>query len=184
MARIPYPDLDQLHPKVREAFDALPARLNIFRMLAHAERNFEPFTRFGGTILGRQLLDAKLRELAILYVAHVSRARYEWDQHVPIAERTGVSPEQIAALGEGRIDADCFDELESVVLRFAHEVVFDVRASDQTLAALGKLLSHQETVELVLAVGFYMLVARLLETTGVDLEEPAGGAIVDRLRES
>jgi AhpD family alkylhydroperoxidase len=183
MARIPYPNLDELHPSVREAFEALPAKLNIFRMLAHAERNFSAFTRFGGTILGRQQLDAKLRELAILHVAQLSGARYEWDQHVPIAERTGVRPEQIAALEAGNASADCFDASEALVLRFTGEVLRDVRASDETFAALAKQLPHREVVELVLAVGFYMLVARLLETTGVDLEAPAGDAIVDQLRQ-
>ena len=184
MARIPYPDLEELHASVREAFDELPARLNIFRMLAHAERNFSAFVRFGGTILGRQMLDAKLRELAILYVAHVSQASYEWDQHVPIAQRAGVTGAQILALAKGKIDGPDFDELEQLVLRFTREVIYDVRASDETLSALGKRLSHRETVELVLAVGFYMLVARLLETTGVDLEEPGGSAIVEQLEES
>ncbi len=183
MARIPYPDLADLHPRVREAFETLPAHLNIFRMLAHAERNFEPFLRLGGTILARQKLDAKLREQAILRVAALSNARYEWVQHVPIAERAGVNADQIKALEEGRIEGRCFDATETLVLQFVTEVVENVRASDATLAAVGQRLSHREIVELVLAVGFYMLVARLLETTGVDLEEAAGAQIVEGIEQ-
>ncbi len=181
MARIPYPDLETLHPKVRDAFEALPAKLNIFRMLAHAERNFEPFTRLGGTILGRQQLAAKLRELAILHVASLSNARYEWDQHVPIAEDAGASGEQIEALAAGRSDAPCFTPDEALLLRFTAEVVRDVRATDDTLEAMSQRYSSREIVELVLAIGFYMMVARLLETTGVDLEDPRGRKIVRQL---
>ena len=57
MARIPYADVSKLHPRVREAFEALPAQLNIFKLMAVAERNFVPLIQLGGTILGRQQLD-------------------------------------------------------------------------------------------------------------------------------
>jgi hypothetical protein len=43
-------------------------------------------------------------------------------------------------------------------------------------------LSPREIVELILAIGFYMTVARLLETTSVDLDPPAGTRVVDSLR--
>jgi alkylhydroperoxidase family enzyme len=173
VARIPYADVEKLHPQVRETFEALPSKLNIFRMLAHAERNFSGFLRLGGTILARQELDAKLRELAILAVASESGARYEWVQHVTIGLRAGVTEEQIEALEQKRFEADCFDELEQLVVRFTLEVVHDVRASDATFDALAARLSHREVVELVLTIGFYMLVARFLETFDVDLEPPA-----------
>ena len=181
MARIPYPDMAQAHANVREAYERLPAKLNIFRMLAHAERNYAGFMQLGGTILGRQKLDARLRELAILHIAQISRARYEWDQHVPIALGTGVTQEQIDALEAGRSDAPCFDKIDGLVLEFTGEVLRDVRASDATLARMGEHFSNQEIVELVLAIGFYMLVARLLETTGVDLEPAAGAEVVKNL---
>ncbi len=170
MARIPYPDMAQAHPKVREAYEALPAKLNIFRMLAHAERNYAGFMQLGGTILGRQKLDARLRELAILRIAQVSRARYEWDQHVPIALAAGVTQEQIDALEAGRSEAASFDKTDGLLLDFTGEVMRDVRASDASLARMTEQFSSQEVVELVLVIGFYMMVARLLETTGVDLE--------------
>jgi alkylhydroperoxidase family enzyme len=173
MARLPYADLDAVHERVRAAYDAIPNKLNLYRMLAHAERNFSPFTRLGGTILERQKLAPRLRELAILFVARESGATYEWAQHVPIARRTGVSEAQIEALARGEPETADFAEVERCVLRFAAEVVHDVRASDEALAALRAHLGTREVVELVLAVGYYMMVARVLETTGVDLEAHA-----------
>jgi hypothetical protein len=38
-------------------------------------------------------------------------------------------------------------------------------------------------VELVLAIGFYMTMARLMETTRIDLDEPAGTAVLERAQE-
>jgi len=37
-------------------------------------------------------------------------------------------------------------------------------------------------VELVVTVGYYMLIGRLLETTAVDLDPPAGTQVVDAIR--
>ena len=131
--------------------------------------------------LSKQQLDARLRELAILRIARLSAAEYEWVQHVPIAEIAGVTAAQIEALERGEIEAACFDPVERAVLRFTSEVVRDVRASDATFAELGRWLGHREVVELVLAIGYYMLIARLLETTGVDLEPAAGKRLIDAI---
>jgi alkylhydroperoxidase family enzyme len=182
MARLPYVDPTTAPAAVRDLLGRLPVQLNVFRMMAHAENDFRPLVGLGTAILGRQKLDAKLRELTILRVATLSRAPYEWVQHVPIAEATGASKAQIAALEQGDIAADCFDALERAVLRFATEVARDVRASDATFAELARRLSPQEIVELILTVGYYMMIARLLETTAVDLDPPAGTRVVDALR--
>ena len=182
MARLPYVDPASAPEHVHEVLDRLPVNLNVFRMMAHAENDFRPLVGLGTAILGRQKLSAKLRELAILRVAALSPARYEWVQHVPIAQATGAADAQIAALERGDIAADAFDPLECAVLRFTTEVVRDVRASDATFAELARRLSAQEIVELILTVGYYMMIARLLESTAVDLDPPAGTRVVDALR--
>ena len=101
---------------------------------------------------------------------------------MPIAESVGATAAQIAALEAGDITASCFDAREQLVLQFTDELVNDVRVSDPTFAAATREFSSREVVELILAVGYYMMIARLLETTGVDLEAPAGGAILESLR--
>src|SRR5436309_9317357 len=136
MARLPYVEPATAPEHVRELLEQLPVKLNVFRMMAHAESDFRPLVGLGTAILGRQKLSAKLRELAILRVAALSPARYESVQHLPIAQATGATPAQVAALERGDIAADVFDPLEQVVLRFTTEVVRDVRASEATFAEL------------------------------------------------
>ena len=182
MARLPYVDPASAPEPVRELLDRLPVKLNVFRMMAHAETDFRPLVGLGSAILGRQKLSAKLRELAILRVATLSPARYEWVQHVPIAKACGATDAQVAALERGDVAADSFDPVERAVLRFTTEVLRDVRASDASFAELARHLSAQEVVELIVTVGYYMLIARLLETTAVDLDPPAGTKVVDALR--
>src|SRR2546425_4982922 len=114
MARLPYVDPAPAPEPVRELLERLPVKLNVFRMMAHAESDFRPLVGLSTAILGRQKLSAKLRELAILRVAALSPARYEWVQHVPIAQAMGATPPQVAALERGDIAADVFDSLERV----------------------------------------------------------------------
>ena len=96
MARIPYPNLEDLPEKVRAAAEKLPP-LNIMKMFLNAPTNALPLLSFGQSILTKQELGAHLRELAILRVAHLTGANYEWTQHVPIAKETGVTDAQVEA---------------------------------------------------------------------------------------
>jgi alkylhydroperoxidase family enzyme len=182
MARLPYLDPATAPESVREVLARLPVSLNVFRMMAHAETSFRPLLALGTSILAQQQLSPKLRELAILRVARLSPAEYEWVQHVPIALATGATQAQIDALSRGEIEDASFDAVERLVLRFTTEVLRDVRASDSTFAALAGRLSPREIVELILTVGYYMMLARLLESTAVDLDPPAGTRVVDSLR--
>jgi len=182
MARLPYVDPATAPEHVRETLFKLPVSLNIFRMMAHAEQDFRPLIQLGTAILGRQKLSPKLRELVILRVGRLSNAQYEWVQHVPIALATGATRAQIDALEKDDIAAACFDPLERTALRFATEVVRDVRASETTFNELQRLVTPQEIVELIVTVGYYMLIARLLETTAVDIDPPAGTKMIDATR--
>jgi alkylhydroperoxidase family enzyme len=182
MARIPYVEPETAPERTREVLERLPAKLNIFKMMAHAETNFRPLIMLGTSILTEQQLPAKLRELAILRVARLSHAEYEWVQHVPIAKMTGASDEQVAALEHDDATAACFDPVDRIVLRATDEIVRDCGPSDPTFAELQTHLSHREIVELVLAVGFYMTMARLMVTTRIDVDDAKGDKILAAIR--
>jgi alkylhydroperoxidase family enzyme len=182
MSLVPYPDIASLPEEVRTAIAQAPVQLNIFKMMANAETCFIPFTLLGGTILSRQKLDAKLRELVILLVAKIEGGEYEWIQHVPIAISVGATQAQVDALERNAIDAPCFSEIERATLRFSEEVVNRVKASEDTVKALMKFLSAREIVELIMTIGFYMTAARITETTRTDLDAAAGTKVIDALR--
>ena len=180
MARIPYPNVADLPEKVRVAAEKLPP-LNIMKMFLNAPTNAIPLLVFGQSILTKQELDDHLRELAILRVAHLTGANYEWTQHVPLAKETGVTDAQVEALPQGA-DSDAFNEVEKNVIRFTDEVTQDVKASAETFAALEKDLGPRQMVELTLAIGFYGMVARVMESFEVELEPTAGTYSIDQLR--
>jgi len=176
VARLPYVDPAAAPPEVREVLEQIPP-LNIFRMMANADTAFRPWIRWGGTLLRDLQLDPLLRELAILRVARLTpHAEYEWVQHVPIARYVGADEDQVAALERDDPEAACFTDAQRVVLAFTTEVVRAARASQSTFEALARLLSPREVVELLMVIGQYMMVARVMATTEMELDEPVGPA--------
>jgi alkylhydroperoxidase family enzyme len=178
MARIPYPDIASASPEVKDMLARLPAPANIFNMMAHAETCLKPVMKLGGTLLGKLRLDPKLRELCLLHAVKLEGGEYEWMQHVPIAKDLGATDDQIAALARGDDAAGCFSPLETAALRFTREVVVDARASEAGLANLRAHLSDREVVELILMAGFYIMLARLTESLGVENDPPMGSALI------
>ena len=157
MARLPYAELPESNYP--------PA--NIFRLVANAETLYRPWARYGLALLRDTAVDPVVREQAILRVAALTPgAEYEWMQHEPIGRAVGMTNEQVEACRAG--------DPGDVVLRFTEEVVRDATPSDETFAAMTERFSAQEIVELVLVIGQYMGLARLMATAQIDLDEPIG----------
>lgn len=173
MARIPYFDIDQAQGRAKKAYEKLP-RLNIFRMMGHSGELVDGFNKLGSQLLYFTKIDPILREIAIIRVGVLCKAKYEVWQHERIGRQIGMTEAQIAAIHEGP-EAAAFSEVEKEVMRFTDDVVQNVRASDATFNPLAARFTHQEMQELTLCIGFYMMVSRFLETFDVDLEsEPTG----------
>jgi len=164
---IPLPTDDELEPEHREMLANLP-RLNVFRMVAGAPRAVRPFMELGGAVLSTAL-DARRREIAVLRVAHATRAPYEWAQHKQLAENVGVTNEEIDAIDREE-PVSSLDEECNLICRVADEVTRDVRLSDEALEQIIDRYGPREATELILLVSYYNMVSRLLESTRVQIE--------------
>ncbi|HLW69641.1 MAG TPA: carboxymuconolactone decarboxylase family protein [Candidatus Binataceae bacterium] len=174
MALLPFVDESHASAKTREILGNTPRKLNVARMIANAaDAVFQNFSRLGNSLMTRGKLNGKLRELAILRNARVCNSLYEYTQHVPIAKSVGVSDEQLRGVDDWEA-AQCFSDVERLVLRFTDEIARNVKGSKATLDALKQHLGTGEIVELIMAIGFWGMVARILETTEVELEDFAG----------
>ncbi len=169
MARIPYFDPANATGRAAESYARLPP-LNIFRMMGHAGDLMSGFVKFGGQILNFMALDPVLREIAIIRVGVLSKASYEVYQHERIGRDIGMSDALIAAIHEGP-DAGAFDDAQREVMRFTDDVVANVRASDTTFQPILARHGPRGAEELVLTIGYYMMVSRFLETFDVDIED-------------
>ena len=171
MARIPYFDLADAGEDYRRLLGDRPP-LNLYRMLPHAGPAAEGFLRLGGALLRKGELDPQLREIAILRVGVLSGASYEVHQHKRVARQVGLAPAKIAAICEGDGDVAPFDEQERFVLAFTDQLVRHVKAPDAMFDEAKRRFPSRQLSELVLTVGFYMMVSRFLENFEVDIEPP------------
>ena len=169
MPRIPYRDLATLSAEARAAIGEHPA--NVSRMLATASGPvFDAVSAVGSALINGSALPTNIRELAILRVGYISKSRYETFQHEALARHVGMSEAEIAAIEAGDPKAPALSAVQSAVLEFVDDMVANVRASDRTLDAVRQHLDDAQVLDLIMVSGFYMMISRVLETTGVELD--------------
>jgi alkylhydroperoxidase family enzyme len=154
-------------PAIAELWDRRP--LNLYRVIAHAKTAAPGFLALGRALLTESDLDPKLRELVVLRVGALSKASYEIYQHKRVGLSVGLSEEEIGAALRERPD-DCLTDLARLILRFTESVVWEVKAPGPLYAAVASQLTERQMAELLLTIGFYMLVSRFLENTEVEIE--------------
>jgi AhpD family alkylhydroperoxidase len=175
MARIEYVTQETAAPQVAAILERMEADgwppLNIFRAVLRSPTIGPAFLGMGDAILRKSELSPRLRELAILRVARLTRSNYEWVQHARLALRCGITQAQIDAIEAERIGSEGFDDSERAVLRYAAEVTQQVKASAAAFAELRLRLTEQHAIELTLVIGYYNMVSRVLESLEIELED-------------
>ncbi|WP_280238291.1 carboxymuconolactone decarboxylase family protein [Nocardia abscessus] len=129
--------------------------------LTKAFLNFNVHLLFGSTLAPR------LRELAILRVAHQHGCEYEWHHHVRMGTEAGLTEDEIAA---ARGSAAAADEFDRLLLRAVDELGAKSALSEETWAALGERLDERQRMDLVFTVGGYTTLAMAFNTFGVQVE--------------
>lgn len=176
-SRIPALAPESLSPELQALLATRPA-YNIYRVLAHAPTVLPGFLQMAGALLTQGELDPQLREMVILRVGAHCRSAYEIHQHLRLARHVGVDDARIdKAL---RLDGPAAtDTLEDRMLAFTDQVVLQVKADAALFASLQAELSPRALVELLMTIGTYMMVSRVLENLEVGIE-PDGVDIAGR----
>ncbi|CAM2778802.1 carboxymuconolactone decarboxylase family protein [Mycobacterium intermedium] len=115
-------------------------------------------------------LPARIRELAVLRVAHRRQCAYEWTHHANIAKRLGVTDDEIEAVRHPEEWGRRLDDFERAVITGVDELDEKSELSDQTWAALGARLDHRQLMDYVFTVGCYTTLAMAFNTFGVEVE--------------
>ena len=172
-ARIPLLPIDEAKAAADEA--GVPdymAELSIFQALLNHPRLAGVFNDLLATLLWHGALDGRLRELVIMRIGWLTGCDYEWTQHWRVASRLGVSPEDLVGVQDWP-GYDGFGPAERAVLAATDDIVRDGAVSDTSWAACGRELNADTTVliELVTAIGAWRMVASILQSLEVPLEE-------------
>lgn len=121
---------------------------------------------FNVYLLFRSTLPARLREVAVLRIAHRRECAYEWAHHVEMAKAEGLTDADIEAIRDG----DANDDLDRLIVRATDELEDKSNLTDETWAALGAHLTERQRMDFVFTVGAYGMLAMAFNTFGVQLE--------------
>ena len=161
---------DDFLARLVDAFGGPDHALNIFTTLGRHGELFQPWVRYGGALLAGRLA-GRVREMAILRTSVNCDVEYEWVHHLDAAAAAGIGDEEIAALRRPLADGS-WDEDNRVLLQAVDEMHGSWTLSDGTWRELHRRLEDTGTIELVMLVGQYHLVALALRCLGVRLEQP------------
>jgi alkylhydroperoxidase family enzyme len=175
MARVPYPTRDAFPPPYFAAYDRMLRErgdppLNVFTALANIPDLLGPLLTFTREMREGAVVEARLRELAIMTVALTTGASYEFNHHWNSALKAGLRREQLEQLADAETSA-AFDERERTIVRYAREATVSLNVSEETWSALRDHFSVRESMDVVMAVAWYNAVARVLLPLEIELED-------------
>lgn len=150
-----------------------------FGVYLHAPEFGDLVQKLGAHCRYHSGLAPRLSEFAILCTARQWRAQYEWHAHAAIAEKAGVAPEVIRDVKAGRAPKKGTKE-ERAIYDFVAELYKTRRVSERTYKRVHAFLGGSGAVELVGILGYYGLVAMMLDVFNVPLPEGATPAFPEK----
>lgn len=148
----------------RQAGDNLLGTLARYPSLAMA------FLTFNKHLLSGSALTIRQRELLVLRVAHIRRSDYEWAQHVILADRAGVTADEINRVTIGP-DAPEWTPIEGALLASVDELLSEGVIRDETWKVLAAEFDEQKLMDVVFTVGCYSMLAMSLRSFGIEPED-------------
>ncbi len=174
MARIKMLQNDEAPPESKAFMENVEKNgalvLNLYRTLAHSPSALSNFVKLGHGLLAQTELSPKFREIVILRIAVLSGSQYEWHQHATMALEVGVTQEQIDSIHEWA-ESDHFDKVEKAILRYCDQVTLNIKTSDRTFRVLHRYLNDRSIVELTMTIGYWGMIARILEPLEIELDD-------------
>ena len=126
--------------------------------------------RLGAHCRYRSGIEPRLSEFAILTVARLWRAQFEWYAHAPIAEKAGVGPQTIRDLRAGRVPKTAARD-ERALYDFITELYKRKRVAQKTYDRVHALLGETGMIEFTGILGYYALISITLNVFRMPLPE-------------
>ena len=177
MPEIPADKLTDAQKKALEQFaskrGAPPVR-GPFLALLRSPDVMTPAEILGEYLQFKTVLPPKLREFVILITARQWTQDTEWNSHVAIAEKAGLSAEIATALAAGQRPAG-MDEGEQIVYDFCDELNRNHSVTDATYAKAVSKFGEQGVVDLISVNGYYTWFAMIMNSVRATPYTPIAG---------
>jgi 4-carboxymuconolactone decarboxylase len=135
--------------------------------LAERAQALGAYCRYGSS------LDPRLSELAILTMARLWMAEYEWWAHKPPAQKAGLAPQIIDALRTGTVPEFGADDAARLTYELTVELTEKRGLSQQSHDRALDILGPERLVDLVGLCGYYTLISMTINAFQLALPDGA-----------
>ena len=143
-----------------------------FAVYMHAPAYGELTQQLGAFVRFNTSLPPRLSEFAILCIARLWRAQYEWHAHAPLAEQAGVKAQTVRDIKAGRAPKGAAAD-ERAIFDFVQELHKRKRVSERAYKRVHGVVGDRGMVELVGILGYYTGVSMVLNAFNVPLPDGA-----------
>jgi len=180
MSRIePITERGQVPEAHRPVYDAIASSrgrvAGPFAVLLHSPELADRIAHLGALIRYEAGVPDRVRELATCAVGRELDALYVWSSHVDLARKAGVPEATLVALREGRAPTGLPPEDAQVVV-YVQALLRAHRVSDAAFRALEQRFGAKSLLELTATVGYYSMMAAVLN--GFEMGPEAGADLL------
>ena len=151
------PELSELEARIRGARGRISP---LYSVLLNSPELASGWEQLFTAIRQKTTVPPRLRELAILRVAVLNGADYEFEAHVPHALAAGMSEEEIEKLR--RDDIGAFASVDKLVLQYTDAMTRDLAVPEALYPQLDRHFDARTLVELTATIAGYNMVSRFL----------------------
>ena len=158
---------------------------SVLRTFGHHPALANAFSPLNIHLLSANTLPVKLRQIAIMRTAWLTKAVYMWSSHLQTSVSCGLSPDMYGPIQRGP-DDPYFTPFERVVMLATEDLVNDRKVSDANWDALRAEWNEKQMLDFLFTVGCYVMVAGVMRSTGaerlpdlLELAEKYGAPVAD-----
>ena len=140
---------------------------NLFLTMSRHRRLFRGWLRFAARLMPGGSLPRRDTEMVILRVAHLRDSAYELEQHRRLGRRVGLSRADIERVARGPSD-EGWTPRERTLLEVTDELIRTKDLSDETWRRLGRHLDQRRSIEFIMLVGHYDMLATFIRTLRIE----------------
>ncbi len=163
--------------EIADMKDGFAGRLNVYRVMAHHPDLLRAWAPLREHVVRKSALGEALSEVVIIRVGARLGSVYEWTHHVARARKIGMSDTRIRSL---RGDPAQMDAMDALVVEGVDDIIDHARLLPETRDRLTEALGVQATFDVIATAGFYRILATLLETFEVPVDDEVKSELTRR----
>lgn len=176
-ARIAKIAVDAVTDEIKEIFALFsgPGRINVEEN--HVLNTFAQhpplalaFLSFNRYLLMQSTLPVRLRQIAIMRVAWVTKSRYVWSSHLRTSLRNGLTDEVFESIKTGS-SSPYWTADEKLIIQATEQLLDEGDLDDAMFQSLSTVLETRQLMDFIFTVGAYQLLASVCKSLRIERED-------------